>query len=307
METAALLSMPGGRAKTMFKFAFDAIGTSWEIDTPRPLSASVRQEILERIERFDTVYSRFRSDSIVARIAAAADGGSFQFSDDAPALFELYDRLLAATSGAVDPLIGRDLELLGYDRHYSLTHDPIAIERHSHKRPSWTADIQRQGSAVVTQRPVVIDVGAAGKGYLVDIVAGMLRDDGVEAFVVDGSGDLRHAGSEPLDVGLEHPLDSDLAIGVARLKGRALCASASNRRAWGPFHHVVDGRTGVPVRDVIATWVVADDALTADGLATALFFTQAQDLAASFDFSFVRMFADGRADISSNFEGELFT
>ncbi|WP_454622070.1 FAD:protein FMN transferase [Bradyrhizobium cenepequi] len=291
----------------MFKFEFNAIGTRWEIDTSRPLAPSLRQAILKRIEDFDTAYSRFRPDSLVARIAAAADGGSFRFPEDAPALFELYDRLHAATSGAVDPLIGRDLELLGYDRHYSLTHDPIAIERHSHARPSWEVDIQRQGSVVVTERSVVIDVGAAGKGYLVDIVAEMLRNEGIHAFVVDGSGDLIHAGSEPLDIGLEHPSDPTLAIGVARLKRRALCASASNRRAWGPFHHVVDGRTGVPVHDVIATWVVADDALTADGLATALFFTPAGDLAASFEFSCVRMFADGRAEISPNFDGELFT
>jgi thiamine biosynthesis lipoprotein len=299
--------MQGGRTNIMFKFTFDAIGTSWEIDAPQPLASSLRQAILERIERFDTAYSRFRSDSLVTRIASASDGGRFRFPDDAPALLDLYDRLYVATSGAVDPLIGRDLELLGYDPHYTLTHDPIAIARHSHERPTWKADIQRHGPVVVTQRPVVIDVGAAGKGYLVDIVAEMLRNEGMDAFVVDGSGDLIHAGSEPLNVGLEHPLDPTLAIGVARVKGRALCASASNRRCWGAFHHVLDGRTGVPVRDVIATWVVADDALTADGLATALFFTDAERLAASFEFSFVRMFADGRAEISPNFDGELFT
>lgn len=291
----------------MAKFEFETIGTSWEIVTPKPLAVSLQQAILERIERFDAAYSRFRSDSLVARIAASTDGGSFRFPDDAPTLFDLYDRLHAATSGAVDPLIGRDLELLGYDASYSLAHDPIAIARYSHERPNWKTDVQRQGAVVVTRRPVVIDVGAAGKGYLVDIVAGMLWSEGIDAFVVDGSGDLFHAGSESLDVGLEHPSDPSLAIGVARLKGRALCASASNRRAWGPFHHILDGRTAVPVRSVIATWVIADDALTADGLATALFFPSAERLAASFNFSFVRMFADGRAEISPNFDGELFT
>ena len=39
-------------------------------------------------------------------------------------MFDLYDRLVAATNGAVDPLVGRQLELLGYDPAYSLTPAP---------------------------------------------------------------------------------------------------------------------------------------------------------------------------------------
>lgn len=288
-------------------FAFDAIGTHWEIDTPEPLGEPLRARILDRIAQFDAIYSRFRDDSLVPRIATAEDGGRFDFPDDARKLFDLYDRLHIATGGAVDPLTGHDLELLGYDARYSFQHDPLAIARYSHERRSWTDDVVRNGSEVITRRPAVIDVGAAGKGYLVDIVAQILRSEGVEAFVVDSGGDLVHTWPEPLAVGLEHPADPTLAIGIARLNGRALCASAVNRRAWGSFHHVVDGRTGVPVRDVIATWVVADDALTADGLATALFFVPAETLAVSFDFSFVRMFANGHAEISLDFDGELFT
>lgn len=291
----------------MFKFEFDAIGTSWKIDTLKPLAVPLQQCILDCVGRFDACYSRFRTDSLVTRIATADTGGTFEFPDDSIRLFDLYDRLHMMTGGAVDPLVGRDLELLGYDAGYSLQHDPLAIARYSHERRSWRADVTRYKSTITTQRPVVIDVGAAGKGYLVDIVADMLRTAGNREFVVDGGGDLIHAGLKPLDVGLEHPSDPALIIGIARLHERALCASAVNKRAWGPFHHVVDGRTGVPVRDVIASWAVADDAMTADGLATALFFAAPGQLTEAFQFSFARMFADGRAESSPNFDGELFT
>ena len=102
------------------RFAFDAIGTQWEIETDGPLGRRLQQHILDRIEQFDATYSRFRPDSLVSRVAAAPDGGRFDFPDDSVALFDLYDRLHTATGGAVDPLVGRDLELLGYDRTYSL-------------------------------------------------------------------------------------------------------------------------------------------------------------------------------------------
>ncbi len=149
-----------------------------------------RDRVLERIERFDATYSRFRPDSLVSRIAAAPDGGRFAFPPDSLTLFGLYDRPLAATDGAVDPLVGRALELLGYDAMYSLT--PAAEAVVAAERPAaWAADVVRDGPVIVTRRPLVIDVGAAGKGYLVDIVSALLREAGFTRFVVDASGDLR--------------------------------------------------------------------------------------------------------------------
>ncbi|WP_382309624.1 FAD:protein FMN transferase [Herbiconiux sp. UC225_62] len=292
-------------------FDFEAIGTHWQIETPAPLDAAARQAVLDRVETFDATYSRFRSDSLVAALAERP--GRYAFPDDAIELFDLYDRLAAATGGAVDPLVGRDLELLGYDREYSL-HPASDLERAAAgltdvaARPSWSTDVVRDGTVVTTERPLVIDVGAAGKGYLVDLVAGVLRAHGVDHFVVDASGDLVHAGPHPIRVGLEHPLVAGQAIGVAEVRNESLCASASNRRSWGDdLHHILDGRTGNPAREVIATWVVAADTALADGLATALFFTGAHRLAETFHFSYVRLYADGRAERSRDFRGELFT
>jgi FAD:protein FMN transferase len=296
------------QVEEMSGFAFDAIGTSWTIETPLPVAAPTRKRLLERIERFDGTYSRFRPDSLVSRIAASPEGGCFTFPEDAITLFGLYDRLHASTEGAVDPLVGRDLELLGYDETYSLTPDAVGLRSHALARPRWSKDVQCDGASVVTRRPLVIDVGAAGKGYLVDILAGLLREEGFTGFVIDGGGDLLHSGGDALRVGLEHPFDARMAIGVAHLRDQALCASAMNRRAWGEgLHHVIDGRTGTPTRDVVATWAIADDAATADGLATALFFVPGDRLSPDFRFSWVRMFADGRAEASDDFDGELFT
>src|SRR3954470_18763795 len=150
----------------MSGFAFDAIGTSWMIETPLPVAVPTRQRLLDRIEWFDGTYSRFRPDSLVSRIASSPEGGCFTFPEDAIELFDLYDRLHACTEGAVDPLVGRDLELLGYDRTYSLNPDGAGLQGHSSARPSWLKDIRRNGTSLVTSRPLVIDVGAAGKGYL---------------------------------------------------------------------------------------------------------------------------------------------
>ncbi|WP_405503990.1 FAD:protein FMN transferase [Streptomyces anulatus] len=295
-------------AETTSRFAFDAIGTQWQIETEAPLDQALQQHVLDRTERFDATYSRFRPDSLVSQIASAPEGGRFVFPDDALALFGLYDRLYAATDGAVDPLVGRDLELLGYDAAYTLRPAPGAVRaEHACDRPRWAADVGRDGPCVLTRRPVVIDVGAAGKGYLVDLLSAVLDEAGHTGFVVDASGDLLHRGPRPTRVGLENPFDARQVIGVAEVRDGALCASGVNRRAWGDgLHHVLDARTGVPVDRVVATWVVAERAALSDGLATALFFTGEDLLAQSFDFTSVRVRSDGRAEVSPDFPGEVF-
>ena len=198
--------------------------------------------------------------------------------------------------------MGGALETLGYDRAYSLRQSGPA-----RAVPPWDEAFGWDGSRLTVLKPVTVDVGAAGKGYLVDLVAGVLRAHGVDECVVDASGDMAHRGGGSLRVALEHPRDATKAVGVVELRNSALCASATNRRSWGHgLHHIIDVATGLPTSRVIATWVVADTALLADGLATALFFAGEAELD-GFDFQFARMFSDGRVEHSARFDGELFT
>lgn len=274
---------------------FDAIGTDWRITSARPLPDRLRGGVLALCEDFDRTWSRFRTDSLVAEIAHATNGGRFEFPARDVPLLNLYDRLASATAGAVDPLVGRDLDLLGYDTRYSLLPDEAGLATSATCVPdSWSRDVHRDETSLVTGRPVVIDVGAAGKGHLVDLVADILRASGVEDYLVDGGGDLRHHGPEPVMVGLEHPTRPGRAIGAVPLRDAALCASATTRRAWGNgLHHILDGRTRKPAPNVVAAWAIADDTATADGLATALFIAEPETLS-TFAFTWVRMLADGR-------------
>jgi len=286
---------------TQAELRFEAIGAPWQIETPEPLPTSLAEAIHARIESYDATWSRFRGDSLVTRVASEA--GSWEFPDDAAPLFAFYRRLYDATGGAVTPLVGRRLEDLGYDSDYRLTprSDLSSV-------PRWDDVMSWDGRVLTTTRPVVLDIGAAGKGYLVDIVAALLRDAGHDEYLVDGSGDMVHRGPDVVRVGLEHPFDPTLAIGVRELSNEALCASAPGRRTWGTgLHHILDGLSGEPTTDVAATWAAAASALEADGLATALFFASGEALSRDFDFEYVRMFPDSKVEHSNTWAGELFT
>ena len=283
----------------MSVWRFEAIGTRWEIVSDEPLPASASDAVTAVIARFDGEWSRFRPDSVVSRLRAR--GGTAAAPEDATAMLDAYRELSAATRGAVNPLVGAGLEALGYDAGIGLRPGaPQAAPEDWERMLRWTS------SELTLREPAMIDVGALGKGRLVDLVAATL------AFlpgrlIVDAGGDLRVRGGSAR-VALEHPYDPTSAIGVVEVTDRALCASAVNRRAWGDgLHHVLDARTGEPVRTWAATWAIGADALHADAAATALFFDGGAELAARWGVDWVRMSTDGRAERSHGFDGELFT
>lgn len=282
--------------KLRCSWKFEALGTAWSIDTQVELSASIRHAISQRIEEFDKTYSRFRRDSLVTRLRIP---GEYEFPSDCTELFKLYEVLYKATNGSMTPLIGDVLEQAGYDMDYSFT-------------PKGGGSVLPFASlgwdgayTLKVKSPIVLDVGAAGKGYLVDILGELLEQRAVREYTIDASGDVKQKGYGEV-IGLEHPHDSTRVIGTATLKNASLCASAMNRRAWLDFHHIVDANTKQPVREIVATWVIAKSTLLADGLATALFFAPPIILRQNFEFDWVVMDAKGRVDVSPTFNGELF-
>ncbi|WP_226531669.1 FAD:protein FMN transferase [Microbacterium paraoxydans] len=281
----------------MATWRFEAIGTHWEIETTDPLPEAERAEVSAEIARFDREWSRFRGDSEVARLGR--DGGSFASADAAPML-DAYRDLFRASGGAVNPRVADSLEALGYDAGYSLVAGaPV------HAPSDWLEHVSWTDSSVTVARPALLDVGALGKGRLVDLVMGVLATVPGDV-VVDAGGDIRVRGAG-VRIGLEHPYDAQKAIGVVEVREGALCASAVNRRTWGSgLHHVLDARTGVPVRTWAATWALAPEAMRADAVATALFFDGGPELAGAWGVEWVRMSTDGRVQRSPGCPVELF-
>lgn len=282
-----------------FSFTFEALGAQFDIATSSELTQTVKQKILTSVEDFDAEFSRFRDDS---RVRAMSDmAGEYEFSARSEPLFEWYESLYKATGGKVTPLIGGSLEALGYDAQYSL------VLKDTQGAPDFSDVLSRSETTLTAHRPVLYDAGAAGKGFIVDEIAKILKDNAITEYLVDGSGDIVHSGDSAETVGLEDPLNQGKVIGQVELKNKALCASAVNRRQWGDgLHHVVDPTTGLPTKEVIATWVMADTAMIADGLSTALFFISPDTLKDRYNYEYMRVFAGGTIEFSKAFETALY-
>lgn len=283
---------------------FEAIGTHWDIKVSGTISTAHWRRALTqlhaRIELFDKTYSRFRKDSWVTHISTRP--GRYELPPDGYELLAFYERLYHASGGTVTPLVGQTMVEAGYDAAYSLQpqelHSPVA----------WEDALNYTKTTIAIKRPVLLDFGAAGKGYLVDIVARLLRDTGLQDFIINAGGDIVHRSQQDdtADIGLENPLDTSEVIGLVHLHNQSLCASAGSKRTWGEYHHIINPFTLASPTDILATWVMADDTLTADGIATALFMTEPDALLQRFEFSYAILQADMSLTRSPDFPVTVF-
>lgn len=298
-----------------------ALGTGIIISSSKPISQRVQKRIRTFVEEYESVLSRFRADSLVSRMACAADGGDFEFPEWAGPLFTLYSEFYAATRGAFDACVGADLLALGYNN--SVQFVPESAASASDDSDSWAnyrralpvtwGNISRDCGSVTlhTNQPVQLDFGAAGKGYFVDLVTRIIKEElsgdspANFDFLVNAGGDMRACFSEEnnqIKVALENPFDTTQAVAVASIASGALCASSSARRRWkvkeasylgkdaSGFEsnliatHLINALDGIPACDLCASWVYIPaktcdfPTAYADALATALFVSQENDL-----------------------------
>jgi thiamine biosynthesis lipoprotein len=229
--------------------------------------------------------------------------GMYDLPADGHRMLEFYDKLYRATDGKVTPLIGQAIADAGYDAEYSLR------PKDMQPVPDWGDVLSYDESSLTLKQPALLDFGAAGKGYLVDIVGALLSETDIKNFTVDASGDLLHRSSDKslVQIGMENPLDTSEAIGIVGLQNKSLCATAGTRRQWDKYTHIIDPQKLESPREIIATWAIADDTMTADGLATALFFASPESLHKQFDFSWAILNNDMSLEYAKDFPAQIFT
>jgi thiamine biosynthesis lipoprotein len=277
---------------------FEAIGTQWSIEfsATAEQAQKLARQIADRISQFDKDYSRFRSDSWVSR--AGSHPGAHKAPADFEPMFRLYQKMYEITDGLVTPLIGDALERAGYDAKYSL--QPKRLKA----IPQLADVLEFTNNTLHVKHTCVLDFGAAGKGYLIDLLGKLLEQQGAAEYVINAGGDILVHSPSPTKttpVGLEDPDDPSKVLSVVELSNQSICASSGNRRNWGPYHHIINPKTLHSVNDIKAVWVVAKTALLADGLATCLFFIPPEKLSTTSEFEYLVLTADGQARRSLGF------
>ncbi len=232
---------------------------------------SARAAVVGTVDAFDRACSRFRDDSELSAVNAAA--GSFV--PVGSLLLEAVGAALRAarlTDGDVDPTVGESLIALGYDRDFASI-GAVAVPGPASRSisiasvPGWrTVQIDPDAGAIRVARGVKLDLGATAKALAADHAAAAAHQAAGCGTLVSLGGDIAIAGAAPPEgwrvrVTDDHRSDVDAPGQWITLRAGGLATSSTTVRRWrtpsGSAHHLVDPATGRSVHGVWRTVSVA--------------------------------------------------
>jgi thiamine biosynthesis lipoprotein len=244
------------------------------------------EEALAEIHRLHDRLSFYSPTSDVARINRLAFREPVVVSIELFRLLSACRRLHTATLGAFDVTVGPLMRSWGFvsgkGAEPSETDLQAALSRVGTKHLRLD---ERDRTVRFDVEGAEIDLGGVGKGFAIDEAVRVLEDVGVKhAFLHGGTSSIRAMGDSPdgphwtvaisaaaaetADAAHEDviavPIMANSALGVSDVRGKGFRTDA------GFVGHVLDPRTGRPVRSVGLAAVEAGSAMEADALATAL-------------------------------------
>lgn len=254
---------------------------TWDSDNTTPEQVYLlRKKIELRLEEINASMSTWRQDSEISKINAYSGNDAIQIS---PPLAEVLAKAIAIakmTDGALDITIAPLVELWGFGPSSHPRQIPSANEIKQVLQYTGLNNITLAGTTLTKRDPRTrLDLSSIAKGYGVDEIARLLRQEGIEHFLVDIGGELVTHGKrfdgQLWQVAVDKPeLNSRDQVATLSISDKAIATSGDYRNFFEQdnihFSHIINPKTGRSVqRQVISATVIADDCATADALATA--------------------------------------
>lgn len=219
-----------------------------ETDPAVLVAATAR--IQHRFAREERRFSRFRADSELSRVNAAA-GAWTAVSPGFARLTRFAIQAAWRTGGSFDPTVLPAMIAAGYDRDFDEVLAGARGALHPPRPCGRFDEIELEAERLRMPDGVAMDFGGVAKGWTVDLAAEGTLSMGLRWAIVNAGGDLRLVGDVPstgVEVSVEDPQDRSSELLRLSISEGALATSSVLVRSWGPgLHHLIDPRTGAPV------------------------------------------------------------
>ena len=236
------------------------------------------KEVLEVFRQIDHQMSRYREDSELSAVNRRAVSEPMEVSDS---LFEVLQQAVLVSelsNGAFDISFGSVGYLYDFRAGDQPSEDELASGLAAVNYRSIGLDPELK-TVRFLRDGMRLDLGGIAKGYAVDRGIDILKFHGIRHARLSAGGDMRLLGDKrgkPWIVGIRDPRSENRNAMVLPLSDVAVSTSGDYERffideAGERVHHILSPATGKPSKGVQSVTILGDDALTTDGLSTAVF------------------------------------
>ncbi len=233
------------------------------------------QTCIDRVLILERMFSVTDASSEIARLNA---GDEVVLSEDTRMLLDFALSMCEETGGTLDITMYPVVRAWGFTTgEYRVPDDEeltVLLARVGY------AEVSLEGATPEIPGGMMVDLGSVAKGYTSDVLADMLRQNGVTSGLMDLGGNIycigSKAGGSAWKIAIRNPLGEGYA-GALVVSDRAVVTSGAYERCFKAgdgtvYGHIFDPQTGYPVDNgILSVTVIGKSGALCDALSTALY------------------------------------
>lgn len=241
------------------------------------------------LNKLDDMLSRTKSDSEITKINNNADKSAVTVDSTTYNLLKSCTELSELTGGAFDITLGNISDLWSFGKENAVKPDDAELKSLAGKQNYRNIVFDDEKYTVAFSNDgFSLDLGAAAKGYAMDMLDSYLRKSGVTSAVVDFGGSILTIGDnsgESWNITITAD-ETNSPVGTLKVNEGYIATSNGAKRYVEydgvKYHHIIDPATAYPADSGIKSCTVSSESgLISDALSTA-FFVMGADKAKEF-------------------------
>ena len=252
--------------------------SAWATDEAR--TREVFDQVHREFDRLENLLSVWKDGSDVVRLNKNAGITPVAVSPDTIEVLRIAAEAGELTRGKFDITFGALTDIWRFDHDQdNIVPDRELIEVRLKRIDYRAVRIDATAGTAFIDRPNVrVHLGGIGKGYAVDRAAALLKQHGLNDFMIQSGGDLYVAGSNggaPWKLAIADPRGTHEPFATLQMTDGTFSTSGDYERFFikdgRRYHHLLDPDFGEPAGGCRSVTIVANRAVMADVLSTGVF------------------------------------
>ena len=269
---------------------------------------------LREVERIENVMSNYRDSTEISRVNRSAYDNPVKVSGELFGILEKSIDFSKHFNGYFDITVGPLTNYWGFNSEHPIEKEPdgkkikelLQLVDYNFIKLNYT-----DSTVSFTKRGVIIDLGGIAKGYALKRASVIMKQRGVNDFLINGGGDIYASGRKSNGmrwiVGIKDPRDNEKIVCELEAENIAICTSGDYERFkiinGVRYHHIFNPKNGFPSYTSQSATVITDDCELGVVMSKMLFILGPEGDKFFRDMPYYQIDGDGETRYNKHFQG----